>query len=210
MCGIAGIFGVQGLSADTLTRISQSMKHRGPDGDGFLLLSDSDTIACYSADTAEECIGNTLPFSPAKKLEDADFSQVRGAFIHRRLAIIDTHEGGHQPMMHGNAWITYNGEIYNYKELREELEKKGYQFLTQSDTEVVLAAWREWNEECHQHFNGMWAFAIADMDSRKLFWRDRFEGIKAFVLLQFRRGSGICQRVQEPFRLRRDCPEGKT
>jgi asparagine synthase (glutamine-hydrolysing) len=89
---------------------------------------------------------------------------------HARLSIIDL-AGGHQPMSveHGLLWITFNGEIFNYIELREELEKKGHRFTTRSDTEVILRMYLEKGEECTRYFNGQWAFAIWDARDRKLF-----------------------------------------
>jgi asparagine synthase (glutamine-hydrolysing) len=95
---------------------------------------------------------------------------------HARLSIIDL-QGGAQPMSttDGRLWITFNGEIFNYIELREELFSKGHRFATRSDTEVILNAYREYGEECVHHFNGQWAFAIWDTKERKLFLsRDRF------------------------------------
>ena len=102
---------------------------------------------------------------------------------HRRLAILDTSEGGRQPMSFGDGryWITYNGEIYNFVELKADLEKMGYQFQTDSDTEVIRAAYHCWGEDCQLRFNGMWAFAIWDRDKQRLFAsRDRF-GVKPFI-----------------------------
>src|ERR1700716_1868395 len=94
----------------------------------------------------------------------------------RRLAIIDLSPGGHQPMHHeGNRLsIVFNGEIYNYLDLRDLLKAKGHRFFTQSDTEVVLAAYSEWGTECLAHLNGMFAIALYD-DSKKLLFlaRDR-------------------------------------
>jgi asparagine synthase (glutamine-hydrolysing) len=101
---------------------------------------------------------------------------------HRRLAIVDLSAAGHQPMSYsdGRYWITYNGEVYNFRDIRAELKKKGYVFESQTDTEVILAAYVEWGDQCLQRFNGMWAFAIWDTQQRKLFCcRDRF-GIKPF------------------------------
>src|SRR5436189_2511454 len=88
---------------------------------------------------------------------------------HRRLSIIDLSPAGHQPMSYadGRYWITYNGEVYNYPELRAELEGKGYKFKSQTDTEVILAAYAEWGAKCLQKFNGMWAFLIYDTHQRK-------------------------------------------
>lgn len=101
-------------------------------------------------------------------------------FGHRRLSILDISDAAHQPMSYAQDryWITYNGEIYNFIELKHELEQLGYQFNTSSDTEVILASYDRWGEECQLHFNGMWAFAIWDKQERKLFIsRDRF-GVK--------------------------------
>ncbi len=104
------------------------------------------------------------------------------AFGHRRLSILDLSEAGHQPMTSDdkNLWITYNGEVYNYIEIREKLLARGYNFRSQTDTEVIIKAYQEWGENCVEKFNGMWAFAIWDRNKNKLFCsRDRF-GIKPF------------------------------
>ncbi|HEY3929186.1 MAG TPA: asparagine synthase (glutamine-hydrolyzing) [Candidatus Koribacter sp.] len=110
------------------------------------------------------------------------WSDERVAFGHRRLAIIDLSEAASQPMhaLDKSTVIVFNGEIFNYLELRDELKAKGHAFRTQSDTEVILAAYAEWGEECPSHFNGMWAFALYDRQKKKLFCSlDRF-GIKPF------------------------------
>lgn len=102
------------------------------------------------------------------------------AFGHRRLAVIDLSELARQPMQteDGRYTIVYNGEVFNYKELREQLKKLGYQFFSQSDTEVVLKSYVYWGEKCLDKFNGMFAFAIWDQKKQKLFLaRDRY-GIK--------------------------------
>ncbi len=95
---------------------------------------------------------------------------------HRRLAIIDLSPAGHQPMLDvtGELAITFNGEIYNFVDLRQELLAKGYVFQTHSDTEVILVAYREWGTDCLSHLNGMFVFALYDARQRKLFMaRDR-------------------------------------
>jgi asparagine synthase (glutamine-hydrolysing) len=102
------------------------------------------------------------------------------ALGHRRLAILDLSDLGHQPMCRETQGlaITFNGEIYNYLELRTELEQKGHVFHTRTDTEVILAAYAQWGDACVDRFNGMWAFAIHDRAANRLFLsRDRF-GIK--------------------------------
>ncbi len=103
------------------------------------------------------------------------------ALGHRRLSIIDLSESGNQPMHYMNRYsIVHNGEIYNYHELKNELQKKNYPFQSQSDTEVILAAYDAYGEDCVQHFDGMFAFAIWDEKEKKLFCaRDRF-GEKPF------------------------------
>jgi len=111
----------------------------------------------------------------------------RGLFVdvgvclgHLRLAILDLSDAGLQPMQDGELQLLHNGEIYNYLELREELAAKGHRFTTGTDTEVMLAAYREWGERCVERFNGMWAFVIWNGATRTLFAsRDRL-GIKPF------------------------------
>lgn len=102
---------------------------------------------------------------------------------HNRLSIIDLSDRAAQPMEFDGLVIVYNGEVYNYVEIREELEKKGYRFRTESDTEVILASYREWGKDCVQRFVGMWAFSIWDEAKKELFCsRDRF-GIKPFYYI---------------------------
>ncbi len=97
-----------------------------------------------------------------------------------RLSIIDLTEASNQPFLYQDIVITFNGEIYNYLEIKESLQAKGYQFHTTGDTEVICAAYKEYGEKCVAHFMGMWAFALWDKSKKKLFCsRDRF-GIKPF------------------------------
>ncbi|MGH9960632.1 MAG: asparagine synthetase B family protein, partial [Pyrinomonadaceae bacterium] len=112
--------------------------------------------------------------------EPIDETGWRVCLGHRRLAIIDTSSAGHQPMLSadGRYVITFNGEIYNYRELREELRSKGHQFRTDTDTEVLLSAFASWGAGCLPRLNGMFAFAVWDNQERTLtLARDRV-GIK--------------------------------
>jgi len=115
------------------------------------------------------------------------FEKENGLFLgHRALRILDLSETGKQPMhsADGRYVIVFNGEIYNFLELKEELKSKGHSFRSQSDTEVILNAYKEWKEDCQQKFNGMWAFAIWDTREKKLFLsRDRF-GVKPLYIYQ--------------------------
>ncbi len=116
---------------------------------------------------------------------------------HRRLSIIDLTDSGNQPMHGWDSIIIYNGEIYNYLEIKIELEKKGYNFKSQSDTEVVLAAYREWGENCVKRFNGMWAMVIYDKSKNILFCsRDRF-GIKPFYFTQLNRQFSFASEIKQ-------------
>ncbi|MEO6390690.1 MAG: asparagine synthase (glutamine-hydrolyzing) [Pyrinomonadaceae bacterium] len=160
MCGIAGL-----VSVDLETRIGamlRTIEHRGRDDEGIWMSGPIDDAG------QRVCLG------------------------HRRLSIIDTSAAGHQPMSYGNGryWLTFNGELYNYRELRPELETKGHKFLTGTDTEVLMAAWAEWGAECLPRLNGMFAFAIWDETDRTLtLARDRV-GIKPLYYATPQPGDG--------------------
>ncbi len=116
----------------------------------------------------------------------------------RRLAIIERGPAGHQPMAapDGQSWIGFNGEIYNYVELRDELRAHGMTFFGGSDTEVALGAWRAWGPECFRRFRGMWAMAIIDLvGGRVVLSRDRL-GIKPLYLAEFERGYAFASEIK--------------
>jgi asparagine synthase (glutamine-hydrolysing) len=151
MCGICGQirFDGQAGSVDLVLKMRKSLRHRGPDDEGFW---------------------------------HTDFCGGGIAVGHTRLSIIDLSPNGRQPLLDSSKryCIVYNGEVYNYKELRDNLTKKGYIFKSRTDTEVVLNAYIEYGSECLELFNGMYAFAIWDNKKMSLFCgRDRF-GIKPF------------------------------
>ncbi|KAB2826825.1 MAG: asparagine synthase (glutamine-hydrolyzing), partial [Candidatus Dadabacteria bacterium] len=154
------------------------LRHRGPDDEGWLFVRTSDgrCIEASGPDTILK-VRDRCKDMAGISLQDADL--VLG---HRRLSIIDLSDAGHQPMSWdgGEYWITYNGEVFNFRELRTELRLLGCRFRTDSDTEVVLAAYSRWGEECVNRFIGQWAFAIYDRKKDRVFCsRDRF-GIKPF------------------------------
>lgn len=140
-------------------------------------------VGRMSREMASECIKKISYRGPdacvVKELDGA-------IFAHTRLSIIDIAEQANQPMsdVTGRYWIVYNGEIYNYIEIKKELKERGHQFITNCDTEVVLHAYIEWGEECQEKCNGMWAMAIWDNLEKKLFLsRDRF-GIKPLYIYE--------------------------
>lgn len=157
------------------------VKHRGPDDAGYVMVENDNTvIAAGDTDTPLEVYNFDTPYRPTVNISLTSLSNYKVALGHRRLAILDLSPYGHCPMsyMNGRYWITFNGEIYNFIELKDELIKKGHQFISHTDTEVILAAYAEWGTACLQHFHGMWAFAIYDTKQEEIFLaRDRF-GIK--------------------------------
>ena len=162
-----------------LLTMGKLMRHRGPDGEGLVWLERERQTAHASTDTPNDCIGNHFGWLPVDRNQEN--KGIEGGFVHRRLAIIAPDHNGHQPMCYRERyWITYNGEIYNYVELRAKLLALGHQFQTTSDTEVVLAAFAQWGKACLEYFNGMWAFAIYDKQTQTVFAaRDRL-GVKPF------------------------------
>ena len=151
MCGITGIIKLDnsGISRSDLKNMTDSISHRGPDGEGY-------------------------------------FSNNNIGFGHRRLAIIDLSDNANQPFISSDGLFTliYNGEVYNFKEIKKELSAKGYIFTSETDSEVVLYAWKEWGEESVKRLNGMFSFAIYDSSKETVsLVRDRF-GIKPLYFFQ--------------------------
>ena len=114
------------------------------------------------------------------------------ALGHRRLSILDLSSNSNQPFKYGKYVVVFNGEIYNYIELRDELKQYGYQFVTNSDTEVIPAAFDQWGEDCLERFNGMWSFALLDTETDSLFFsRDRY-GIKPLYFYENDKSIVFC------------------
>ena len=131
-------------------------------------------------------------------VEDFNFDDFQIGLGHRRLSIIDLSEGGKQPMHFKNHWICFNGEIYNYNEIKKELIDLGYTFESTSDTEVVLHAYIEWGSSCLHKFIGMFAFAVVNTIDNKIFCaRDR-AGVKPFFYY-FKDGLFLFSSELKPF-----------
>lgn len=181
MCGIVGIYQhdrAAVIDAQLLARMTASLRHRGPDGEG-------------------------LQHGPGYGLG------------HRRLAIVDL-SGGRQPMAdpQGELWLSFNGEIYNHLELREELQARGHSFATHCDSEVLLVGYREWGRDLPQHLHGMFAFGVYDSRDHSLFLcRDRL-GQKPLYLREDPAGLSFASepkalRVGQPMPALRDAALGQ-
>jgi asparagine synthase (glutamine-hydrolysing) len=159
--------------------MSSSLRHRGPDDEGFLFFGQEKVLTAGSNDTQKEAWTSDFVNKPESNIEEIKGS-FYGAFGHRRLSIIDLSEAAHQPIcnIEKTIWLTYNGELYNFQQLKKELEAKGHTFYSRTDAEVLLKAYEEWGFDCLDRFNGMWAFAIYDKRKNIIFGaRDRF-GVK--------------------------------
>lgn len=180
MCGIAAL--VCAGSRDLAKRIgamTRLVRHRGPDDEGYALFAGARLAPTILGgdDTPQHVWSSGLAHAPRSRLVPEPAEVAMG---HRRLSIIDLSASGHQPMCSadGRYWIVFNGEIYNYIELRTELAALGYRFVSTSDTEVILAAWSQWGPNCLQRFNGMFALVLLDRHTSTLYAvRDRF-GVK--------------------------------
>lgn len=172
MCGIAGIVSKEKVNPLHLYKMSATLKHRGPDDEGFSLFDNQGANKEFRGD---DTITELHNISHIKEAGDG-FTM---GMLHRRLSIIDLSPSGHQPMHFQDKYtLVFNGEVYNYRELRTELQSEGYKFVTESDTEVILAAYNKYGAACVDKFIGMWAFALYDKEKQTLFLsRDRF-GIK--------------------------------
>jgi len=164
MCGIFGAVNTDGFfdraAFERFSKLNDVTSYRGPDDHGICRLK-LKQLPGQAGDCFDVFLGN------------------------RRLSILDLTSNGHQPMTdHQGRWIAYNGEIFNYLELRHELQIKGHEFTTYTDTEVILHVYSEYGEQGFNRLNGMWAFAIVDIPNRRVVLsRDRFS-IKPLYLLR--------------------------
>jgi asparagine synthase (glutamine-hydrolysing) len=184
MCGIAGIIDFRGPTRlhGPLRRMTRAMCRRGPDDEGIALFARSGR-ACEAwggADTPAALYGAALPYAPQPAGAAPELRNPAVGLGHRRLSIIDLSIAGHQPLCSPDRrhWIVFNGEVYNYAELRAQLRDRGVSFVSECDTEVVLQAYCTWGPDCLTRLHGMWALAIWDNAEKTLFCsRDRI-GIK--------------------------------
>ena len=189
MCGIVGILSLNNssINVDYTKPMADKIAHRGPDDAGYLYfhtgVRHKKNVSFFQNITEDKFknLESTIPSIEStamqRELHCHDYDLYMG---HRRLSILDLSYAGHQPMsdLSKNIWISYNGEVYNYLELRLELIKLGHSFKSNTDTEVIIYAYIEWGIECIKKFNGMFAFSLYDNYKKKFYLcRDRY-GIK--------------------------------
>jgi|WetSurMetagenome_2_1015567.scaffolds.fasta_scaffold00255_19 asparagine synthase (glutamine-hydrolysing) len=179
MCGIAGlIFDAPiAMNHDVGRRLSGPLSHRGPDDHGWCALTGQGVLLdrCVAGEISSEAV-----------------------LVHRRLSILDLTEAGRQPMgtRDGRYFVVYNGEIYNFLELRSELESVGCRFHSRSDTEVLLNGYAQWGLDVLHRLTGMFAFAILDVAERKLLLSRDFFGIKPLYYTFWRDGFAFASELK--------------
>jgi asparagine synthase (glutamine-hydrolysing) len=189
MCGIVGALSLnkKSINVEYTKPMADKIAHRGPDDAGYLYFHTGSRhnkkVSFYlnlvdpRFNNLESVLQSIESKSVQRELNSHDYDFYMG---HRRLSILDISYAGHQPMsdLSKNIWISYNGEIYNFKELRLELKNLGHKFISNTDTEVIIYAYIEWGIECIKKFNGMFAFSLYDNFNKKFYLcRDRY-GIK--------------------------------
>lgn len=167
MCSIAAIFsGAGSVEPSHLDAMHGSMRHRGPDDEGYFLANQkSGQSAAFAGKESAKKIRQEIPTWGAQLPFEASVG-----LAHGRFSILDFSARAHQPFLDqgGRCSVIHNGEIYNYLELREDLKSKGHVFESNSDGEVIAEAYKEWGTECFSRFNGMWALLIYDFEKRML------------------------------------------
>lgn len=183
MCGIAGYIAKSSSSASVrIKAVLESLQHRGPDDQGWLSYSRGQVRLGSDPNEVNTC-GEVM-------------------LLHRRLSILDLSRAGWQPMgRDGRYYVVYNGEIYNYVELRKELEELGQRFESQSDTEVLLAAYEEWGTQALRRFTGMFAFALLDVRQRRVLLARDFFGIKPLYYCESPDGVAFASELNTLFQL---------
>ena len=196
MCGISVLFNKHKVTKENYIDFLCSLKkinHRGPDDEGIVLINTNTNDF--------RIIKNDLTLLSGDRISDISSINVENYNLilgHKRLSIIDLTSQGHQPMQGiDGSWIVFNGEIFNYIELREELKLLGSHFISNSDTEVVLEAYRIFGKECLNKFNGMWTICIWDAPQKKLFINnDRF-GVKPLYYLEHDNGFNLVSELKQ-------------
>jgi len=186
MSGIFGLLSGNKIKFNKLLDVSQVISHRGPDDAGILLFNTKNSKF------------HKLKLEDKFSSSGIESTEFNGAFVHRNLFLVDKSKACHQPLSNNSdyLWIVFDGEIFNYKDLISELIENGQILNSQSDVEVILAAYSFWGLECVNKFNGNWAFAIWDSKKKLLFLsRDRL-GIKPLYYLYDNHNFIFCSEIK--------------
>lgn len=189
MCGISGYYQRHHkVPLANIKRMNDAIAHRGPDDEGFVSICDGD-VRSYAGNDSYHSIKYQLPIIPIDIVSNL-------ALGFRRLSILDLSERGHQPMIRSSVVITFNGEIYNFLEVRMELEELGIVFDSATDTEVFIQAYLKWGITCIQKFNGMFSCCILDVPKNRIFLiRDRL-GIKPLFYYKDENSIAWCSEIK--------------
>lgn len=186
MCGISGIVFKQAVSCkeahQKIGAMSRAIAHRGPDGDGALIWHNAQQFTVYHKPNLQVHPG--LQWTILEPQTDSTPAQL--ALAHRRLSILDLSDAGFQPMFDSQTqnWIIFNGEIFNFQELRSKLCEQGHTFYSQTDTEVILKAYHTWGPDCIAQLQGFFAIVILDNARQKLVMARDYIGIKPLYWTQ--------------------------
>ncbi len=175
MCGIFGLINKnkKEINIDKIIACTELIRHRGPDDEGYMFFdTGNNTLLSFKGKDTDK----NLEYLPDVRKYAKTNSDI--IFAHRRLSIIDLSVDGHQPMVRNDNVLIYNGEIYNYVEIKDELKSYGFNFKSNSDTEVILAAYEKWGIDCLKKFDGMYAFSLLDTKNRLLYLCRDHAGIK--------------------------------
>ena len=186
MCGITGVLSLNkpSINLKYIKAMADVISHRGPDDAGYLCFHTGARHNRFKSfyqnltdlenknKNSESLLPSIEDNEVKRSLSNHEYDLYMG---HRRLSILDVSYAGHQPMsdLSGNIWISYNGEIYNFIELRTELKKLGHRFKSKSDTEVIIYSYIEWGIDCINKFNGMFTFSLYDNNKKKVFLSKR-------------------------------------
>ncbi len=196
MCGVSVLFKKHSLTINNFNEVVSSLRtidHRGPDDEGVILVN-TNTNDFKIIRTAK-----THPQIPDQvDIDSVSVQDYNLILAHKRLSIIDLKPTGHQPMQGiDKSWVIFNGEIYNYIELKIELVNLGCSFSTQSDTEVILEAYRVWGPKCLDKFNGMWSIVLWDAVKKEIFIsNDRF-GVKPLYYFENEQGFILASETKQ-------------
>jgi asparagine synthase (glutamine-hydrolysing) len=201
MCGIAVYIPFEHIEEGNLhiESMCDVIRHRGPDDEGYALFSENGDFRVFGgADTPNDVLDSST-LLPMAKLDSSSKFTSNMVLGHRRLSIVELSAKGHQPMstLDQRYWIVFNGEIYNHKELRDDMAKEGITFASHSDTEVILAAYVMYGADCLNKFNGMFSFIIYDRLDCSLFAaRDRF-GVKPLYYWISQKGIAFASEIKQ-------------